>query len=160
MLTGTALLNKVNELQAQEPPAMLTEIVRACGYEIDGKLRFTQYYTELLDAKGLINNDALEGDDSEVSEEHVEIYTKLCEGYSKDAVNAFLELYTEADLEYFEDAYQGHYDSEESFAEEFVNDVYGCDVPSFVVVDWTATWNSGLRYDFDFENGFVFNKNW
>lgn len=133
MLTGTTLLNKVNELQAQEPPAKMSEIVCACGYEHDGKLKYTEFYTELLTVKGLLNNDTLEND--EISEEYQEVYTNLCETHGKDAVDAFLELYTEDDLQYFEDAYRGAYDSEEAFTEEFVNDVYGFDVPSFVVVD-------------------------
>ena len=155
MLTGNALLTRVNEMQAQGAKA--TEIVRACGYEYDGKVHYTQFYTELLTVKGLINNDTLEND--EISEEYQEVYTKLCEEYGKDAVSAFLELYDESDLQYFEDAYQGRYDSEADFAEEFTNDVYGFDAPSFVVIDWDATWNCNLRYDFDFEDGFVFNKN-
>lgn len=156
MLTGTTLLNKVNELQAQD--TKMSEIVRACGYEVDGKLKYTQFYTELLTVKGLLNNDTLEND--EISEEYQEQYQDLCDSHGKDAVDAFLELYTEADLQYFEDAYQGRYDSESDFAEQFTVDVYGFDVPSFVVVDWDATWNCNLRYDFDFEDGFVFSKNW
>jgi hypothetical protein len=158
MLTGTDLLNKVTELQAQNPPAKASEIVRICGYEIDGKLKYTDFYTELLTVKGLINNEPLEND--EISEEYQEQYQDLCERYSKDAVSAFLELYDESDLQYFEDAYKGSYASEAEFAEEFTTDVYGFDVPSFVVVDWDATWNCNLRYDFDFEDGFVFDKNW
>jgi hypothetical protein len=158
MLTGNALLTLVTEMQAQEPPAKMSDIVRACGYERDGKLKYTEFYTELLTVKGLINNDALE--ENEISEEYQEVYTKLCGDYGKDAVEAFLELYSEDDLESFEEAYQGRYDSEAEFAEQFTTDVYGFDVPSFVVVDWDATWNCGLRYDYDFEDGFVFNKNW
>ena len=157
MLTGNALLTLVNELQAQEPPAKMSDIVRACGYEIEGKLKYTQFYTELLTVKGLLNNETLE--DNEISEEYQEVYTKLCGDYGRDAVNAFLELYTENDLEYFEEAYQGRYDSESDFAEQFTVDVYGFDAPSFVVVDWDATWNHNLRYDYDFEDGFVFSKN-
>jgi antirestriction protein len=158
MLTGNDLLNKVNELQAQEPPAKMSEIVRICGYERDGKLKYTEFYTELLTVKGLINNETLDND--EISEEYQEQYQDLCQEFGKDAVDAFLELYTEEDLQYFQDAYQGRYDDEASFAEEFCNDVYGVDIPSFVVIDWEATWNCNLRYDFDFEDGFVFNKNW
>jgi hypothetical protein len=158
MLTGNDLLTRVNEMQAQEPPAKMSEIVRACGYEIDGKVHYTAFYTELLTVKGLINNETLEND--EISEEYQEKYSELCENYSKDAVNAFLELYTEEDLQYFEEAYQGRYDSEADFAEEFTTEVYGFDAPSFVVVDWDATWNCNLRYDYDFEDGFVFSKNW
>jgi len=158
MLTGSTLLNKVNEMQAQNPPAKMSDIVRACGYERDGKLKYTEFYTELLTVKGLINNDTLEND--EISEEYQEVYQTLCESYGKDAVNAFLEIYDdESNLQYFEDAYQGRYDSESDFAEQFTTDIYGFDAPSFVVVDWDATWNANLRYDFDFEGGFVFNKN-
>jgi antirestriction protein len=158
MLTGNDLLNRVNELQAQEPPAKMSDIVRECGYiKEDGKLAYTDFYTELLTVKGILNNDTLE---NEISEEYQEQYQDLCERYSKDAVDAFLELYDEDDLESFEEAYYGSYDSEADFAEQFVNDTCDFDVPSFVVVDWDATWNCNLRYDFDFEDGFVFNKNW
>jgi len=158
MLTGSDLLSKVTEMQAQNPPAKMSEIVRACGYERDGKLKYTEFYTELLTVKGLINNDALE--ENEISEEYQEVYQTLCESYGIDAVNAFLEIYDdESNLQYFEDAYQGRYDSESDFAEQFTTDVYGFDAPSFVVVDWDATWNCNLRYDFDFEDGFVFSKN-
>ena len=158
MLTGTSLLNKVNEMQAQEPPAKMSEIVRACGYEREGKLKYTEFYTELLTVKGLINNDTLE--DNEISEEYQEVYTELCENYGKDAVNAFLEIYDdESNLQYFEDSYQGRYDSEAEFAEEFTTNCYSFDAPSFVVIDWDATWNCNLRHDYDFEDGFVFSKN-
>ncbi len=134
MLTGSNLLNKVNEMQAQNPPAKMSEIVRACGYERDGKLKYTEFYTELLTVKGLINNDVLE--ENEISEEYQEVYTKLCEDYGRDPVNAFLELHDdESLLEYFEDSYQGRYDSEADFAEEFTTNVYAFDAPSFVVVD-------------------------
>ena len=157
MLTGSDLLSKVTEMQAQDPPAKMSDIVRACGYERDGKLKYTEFYTELLTVKGLINNDTLE---DEISEEYQELYQNLCASYGKDAVSAFLELHDdESLLEYFEEAYQGSYDSEAAFAEEFTTDIYGFDAPSFVVVDWDATWNCNLRYDFDFEDGFVFSKN-
>jgi hypothetical protein len=155
MLTGITLLNKVTELQAQD--LKMTEIVRACGYERDGKLKYTEFYTELLTVKGILNNATPKSDD--VSAEYQDQYFDLCEEYGKDAVSAFLELYDESDLQYFQDAYQGRYDSESDFAEQFTTDVYGFDAPSFVVVDWDATWNCGLRYDYDFEDGFVFSKN-
>lgn len=157
MLIGNALLTLVTEMQAQEPPAKMSDIVRACGYERDGKLKYSEFYTELQTVKGLLNNDTLEV--YEISEEYQEEYQKLCDSYGKDAVNAFLELHDESLLEYFEEAYNGRYDSESDFAEQFTTDVYGFDAPSFVVVDWDETWNTNLRYDFDFEDGFVFSKN-
>jgi hypothetical protein len=156
MLTGTDLLNKVNEMQAQEPPAKMSEIVRACGYEIEGKLKFTQFYTELLTVKGLIDKP----ESKEISEEYQEQYTELCENYGEDAVDAFLEIWEESDLHGFEDAYQGRYEDEADFAEQFVENCYGLNVPSFVVIDWQATWDQGLRYDYEFTDGFVFVNAW
>jgi len=156
MLTGTQLLSKVDEMQAQDPPAPMSEIVRECGYEVDGKLKYTAFYTELLEVKGLLDKK----EPTEISDEYQELYDELVEKYSEDAVDAFLELYDESDLENFEEAYYGDYDSEADFAEDFTNDSFGYEAPSFVVIDWQATWDQGLSYDFDYEDGFVFNKNW
>ena len=156
MLTGNSLLTLVDEMQAQEPPAKMSEIVRACGYEIEGKLKYTEFYTELLTVKGLLDKK----EPADISDEYQELYDDLCDTYSKDAVDAFLEIYDEDDLNSFEDAYQGSYDSEADFAEQFTTDCYGLDIPSFVIVDWQSTWEVGLRYDYDFQDGFVFASNW
>ena len=156
MLTGNDLLILVNEMQAQEPPAKMSEIVRACGYERDGKLKYTEFYTELLTVKGLLTVK----EPADISDEYQEKYDDLCNNYSKDAVDAFLEIYDEDDLNGFEDSYQGGYESEAEFAEQFTTDVYGLDLPSFVIVDWQATWDQGLRYDYDFQDGYVFSSNW
>jgi hypothetical protein len=156
MLKGTELISKVDEMQAQEPPAKMSDIVRACGYESDGKLHYTQFYTELLDAKGLLNKT----EPADISEEYQEIYSELCENYGEDAVSAFLDIWEESDLHGFEDAFQGRYESESDFAEQLTVDCYGLNVPSFVIVDWQATWDQGLRYDYEFVDGFVFVNAW
>lgn len=156
MLTGTTLVSKVDEMQAQIPPARMSEIVRACGYEIDGKLKYAEFYTELLTTKGLIDKTP----DSEISEEYREIYDRLCGNYGHDAVDSFLTIWDESDLHGFEDAYQGCYDSEADFAEQFTTDCYGLNVPSFVVIDWQATWDQGLRYDYEFVHNSVFMNAW
>jgi len=156
MLTGNALLTKVNEMQAQEPPAKMSDIVRACGYESEGKLHYTQFYTQLLDAKDLLNKP----EPADISEEYQETYEELCKNYGEDAVDAFLDIWEECDLEQFEDAFQGRYEDEAEFTEQFTTDCYALNVPSFVVVDWQATWDQGLRYDYEFVDGFVFSKNW
>jgi len=156
MLKGTELVSKVSEMQAQEPPAKMSDILRACGYEVEGKLHYTQFYTELLDAKGLLNKP----EPTDISEEYQEIYDKLCENYGSDAVDAFLEIWEECDLEYFEDAFYGRYESEADFAEQHTTDCYGLNIPSIVVVDWQETWDQGLRHDYEFVNGFVFVSAW
>ena len=156
MLIGTELVSKVTEMQAQEPPAKMSDIVRACGYEIEGKLKFTQFYTELMNGKSLL----IKPEPADISEEYQEIYEELCEKYGEDAVDAFLELWEECDLEHFEDAFQGRYEDEADFSEQFTTDCYALNVPSFVVVDWQATWDQGLRYDYEFVDGFVFANAW
>ena len=79
---------------------------------------------------------------------HYEEYVRCGEAIGYEAVDALIaEL---GDVSYIEDCderYQGCYSNEADFAEEFVNEM-GYDVPSIVVVDWEATWESNLRYDF------------
>ena len=87
---------------------------------------------------------------------YYEQYVEQGENLGYDVVDAFIDYHGDVSyVEHVEDAYRGSYDSEAEFAEQFTYDVYG-DVPSFVVVDWAATWDNNLSYDFDFVNGFVF----
>lgn len=105
--------------------------------------------------------DILEFVDQNSEEDLVSFYEEYVsqgENLGYDVVDAFVGYRGLSYVEHCEDAYRGVYDSEAEFAEEFVNDVYG-DVPSFVVVDWEATWNQNLSYDFDFVDGYVFSSN-
>ena len=79
---------------------------------------------------------------------YYEEYVRCGEAIGYEAVDALIEEM--GCISYIEDCderYQGHYDDEAEFAEQFITDVYG-DVPSYVVVDWEATWETALRYDF------------
>jgi antirestriction protein len=79
---------------------------------------------------------------------HYEEYVRVGDIIGYEAVDALIEEMS--DISYIEDCderYRGFYDNEADFAEEFYNEVYG-DVPSFLVVDWEATWDQSLRYDF------------
>ena len=49
-------------------------------------------------------------------------------------------------IEGCDDRFVGWYQSEADFAEEFYSDQY--DVPVALVVDWQATYDYSLRYDF------------
>ena len=51
-------------------------------------------------------------------------YCELCDDYSVEAVDDFLEWDSSDDLDRMHDAYVGVYDSEEDFAEEIVSDCY------------------------------------
>lgn len=54
----------------------------------------------------------------------IEEYCELCDEYSVEAVDDFLEWYSPDDLDMMHDVYVGVYDSEEDFAREIVNGCY------------------------------------
>jgi antirestriction protein len=90
---------------------------------------------------------------------YYEEYVSSGENIGYDVVDAFVKYHGGmCYVENVEDAYRGCYDDEESFAEEYYTEIYG-EVPAFLVVDWEATWNSSLRYDFDFVEGHMFLSN-
>lgn len=85
-----------------------------------------------------------------------EEYVTVGEEYSYGAVDAFIEefglhSFTSSG---FEDAYRGQYDSKADYAEQYTSDVYSVEVPSFVEVDWEATFEN-LDVVFN-GNGYVF----
>ena len=46
-----------------------------------------------------------------------------------------------------DERYQGHYQSTADFAEHFFTEM-GEHIPDAIVVDWEATWDRNLYYDF------------
>jgi hypothetical protein len=52
-----------------------------------------------------------------------------------------------SDVECCDERYQGCFNDEAEFAESFYDEM-GYDIPSGIVVDWEATWETSLRYDF------------
>ena len=59
------------------------------------------------------------------------------------------------DIDKAEEMYQGEYRSDAAFAEDYYEQI-GVDVPNDLVVDWDATWNSSLTYDYSEDNGHYF----
>lgn len=92
---------------------------------------------------------------------YYEEYVNQGENVGYEVVDAFVDYHGLADVEHVEDAYRGRYDSFEQYAEEYFDDVYGHEVPenlrSYIDYDKFAR---DLEYDFDFVDGFVFDKNW
>lgn len=88
---------------------------------------------------------------------YYEDYVVVGEEYSYGAVDAFIEEFGLHSFtsSAFEDAYRGQYDSKADYAEQYASDVYSAEVPSFVEVDWEATFEnldvvfSGNGYVFD-----------
>lgn len=79
--------------------------------------------------------------------EYYEEYVRCGEAIGFEAVDA---LIAESGIDYITDCderYQGCYQSTADFAESFCAEM-GYDVPSLIVVDWEATWDTNLYYDF------------
>jgi hypothetical protein len=104
---------------------------------------------ELLDENYALD-DMLEFIDQRNEDDFVTHYEEYCrcgEAIGYDAVDALIdELGCITDIEGCDDRFRGWYESEADFAESYYNDMI--DVPSALVVDWQATYDSSLRYDY------------
>jgi len=95
-------------------------------------------------------DDMLEFIDEHNESDFVAYYEEYCrcgEAIGYEAVDALIDEL--GDVSYIEDCderYRGCYHNEAEFAEEFYTEMY--DIPDAIVVDWEATWETMLRYDF------------
>lgn len=79
---------------------------------------------------------------------------------TNEAIEAFVEEFGIDAIEGFEEAYHGEYGSEAEFAEQYTTDCYMMGhMPSWVVIDWQATWDTELSNSFTYNNGHVFTTN-
>lgn len=97
------------------------------------------------------------GEDSLVS--YYESYCECGEEYNYAAVDAFCSEFGVENIDNFQDAYYGEYETPEIFAENYVSETQGTLIPDWIVIDWEATWKCNLQYDFSFAEGFIFYKN-
>jgi len=156
MLTGSELISKVTELQQQN--ASRTDIVIGCGYvKPDGKAAYVAFYEALIEAKTPQWQKQKEEIETQIEfddEEQEEQFLELCVNYPQQA----LEIYYEniGNFDEFEQAYMGEYDSEAHFTEEIIANISERQLPSWIVVDYQATWDSMLRFDYWEEDNFFF----
>lgn len=100
------------------------------GYALEDMLEFIDEYTE---------NEFVA---------YYEEYVRCGEAIGYDAVDALIgEMGCVSDIEGCDDRYRGMYESVADFAEQTCDEM-GYSIPDFVVVDWEATWDHNLRYDF------------
>mgnify|MGYP003347902755 CR=1 FL=1 len=110
-------------------------------------------------------DDILEFIDENSEEDFVTYYEEYVEQGEKvgyEVVDSFISEFGINNVEHCEEAFQGCYDSEAEFAEEFYTEQYS--IPDELVIDWQATWDSMLRFDFTLvsdncRGSFVFNSN-
>jgi hypothetical protein len=169
MLKGDSLLNFVNDKMVLVNRGELTrtDMIKDAGYVYDnGKAMYVDFYTELLNARGVVpttDTDTMEEEYDDMSEDEKDLYDKITdmlgEKWTHEETIAFMdELYeiginTASD---FEDAYEYTHDSyssyaEKEFSEYFCIEVMGAEIPECVLsaVDWQDVWDHNLRYDFN-----------
>lgn len=78
--------------------------------------------------------------------DNYEEYCRCGEAIGYDAVDAYANENGIDNIDDCDSRFIGWYESEADFAENYYSDLY--DVPSALVIDWQATFDSALRYDF------------
>jgi len=149
-------------------PAEYKELIKKDTIKIGQDVEMSDYSKETQD---LIDELVDEGNEIEILKDfiteygesyfqsYIEDYLQVVDQYEEDAVAAFLDIFDIDCIGSFSDAYQGHYDDGASFAESLVSDCYSMDMPSWVEVDWKATWDNALSYDYSESDGYIFNNN-
>ena len=169
MLKGDSLINFVNDKMVLVNRGELTrtDMIKDAGYVYDnGKAMYVDFYTELLNARGITpstTTDVAETEYDAMSEDDKDLYDKITdmlgEKWTHEETVEFMEelddigITTASD---FEDAYEWTHDSyssyaEKEFSEYFCIEVMGAEIPECVLsaVDWQDVWDHNLRYDFN-----------
>ena len=77
-------------------------------------------------------------------------YSSLIDDYGQGLVDEYIEYYFLDAIDHFEDAYSGEYESGADFAQEMASDMgyINNNIPSWVEIDWQATWDNALSHDY------------
>ena len=160
-------LGKENEetISRIENTTWMTELVDEYGEDPD------EYESEIEEVVEMLINGETIRDDVEAYVDDIRFgveelpnfkaYTEACEEWTLHVVDAFMEIWSVDDIEHIGSAFYGHFDSVEDFVEDYL-DQTGDQIPSWVCVDYERTWDSALRFDFDFDetNGIMWMSNW
>ena len=179
-LTGDSLVKFVDEKMQLINRGELTrtEMILEAGYSYDsGKAMYTEFYTELLNAKGIkpvTDTDAADVEYDNLSSDDKDLYDaiteKLGEKWTHEETIEFMEELSDIGIESasdFEDSYEytsDEYWAEKEFAEYFVIEVMDAKIPDIALaaIDWQAVWDHNLRYDYnsiETNNGAFFFRN-
>jgi len=183
-ITGDSLIQFVNAKMelVNRGEITRTDMIKDAGYLHDnGTVAYTDFYTELLKAKEVLDPNYVSKRDTEDAEYEAmtgveqEMYDRLIEFNNKwdhEEITDFMKELDDLGIdtpEQFDESFEWDtdgYKPEEEFAEHFVTEVYETSIPDIVegCVDWQAVWNSSLRYDYNtIEFGgdtYFFRNNW
>jgi hypothetical protein len=169
MLKGDALVEFINEKMelVNRNEMTRTEMILDAGYVYDnGKAMYTEFYTELLKAKGITPTTDTDIEDQEyddLSSDAKDLYDKITEmlgeKWTHEETIEFMDELDDigiATASELEDAYEYTFDGcssygEKEFAEYFCIEVMDARIPDIVMaaVDWQDVWDHNLRYDFN-----------
>ena len=149
-------------------PSEYKELIKKDTIKIGEDVEMTEYSDETIE---LIDELVADGNDYDVLEDfikehgesnftdYIEEYLQAVDQYGEEVVAAFLDIFDIDSIGSLSDAYQGEYRDGAEFAESLVADCYSMDMPSWVEVDWQATWDNALSYDYSESDGHIFNNN-
>ena len=102
------------------------------SYELDDLIDFVDTYGE---------------DKIEYVEDYLDVVNNIFSDNPKDVVDRYV---ADTGLEYIQGAdemYEGNYESVEQFIDD--RELIDHEIPSWIVIDYEATWDSALRFDFE-----------
>ena len=149
-------------------PSEYKELIKKDTIKIGQDVEMTEYSEETQE---LIDELVDDGNDLEVLEDfikehgesnftdYIEEYLQAVDQYGEEVVESFIEIFDIDSIGSLSDAYQGRYTDGAEFAESIVSECYSMEMPSWVEVDWQATWDNALSYDYSESDGHIFNNN-
>ena len=102
------------------------------SYELDELIDFVDTYGE---------------DKIEYVEDYLDAVNNIFCDDAKEVIDRWVD---DNGIEYVQgcdELYQGNYESVEQFIDD--NELIDCDIPSWLVIDYDATWDSEIRFDYD-----------
>ena len=146
-------------------PAEYKELIKKDTIKIGEDVEMTDSVTELFNELVDDGNDAddLQAFIDEYGKskfvDYIEEYLQAVDEYNEEVVESFIEIFDIESIGSLSDSYQGQYESGADFAQSIVSDCYTMDMPSWVEVDWKATWDN-LDYDYtEGSGGHIFSQN-
>ena len=110
--------------------------------QIEELIEFDYQLNEVLDFLDTYGEDKVE---------YFEPYSQAIENIGCDDAQEIVDRYVDSNgIEYVEgcdELYQGNYQSVEEFID--VMELIDYDIPSWLCIDYEATWESALRFDYD-----------
>tara|TARA_B100000029_G_scaffold292533_1_gene286018 strand:+ start:45 stop:476 length:432 start_codon:yes stop_codon:yes gene_type:complete len=110
--------------------------------QIEELIEFDYQLNEVLDFLDTYGEDKVE---------YFEPYSQAIENIGCDDAQEVVDRYVDSNgIEYVEgcdELYQGNYQSVEEFID--VMELIDYDIPSWLCIDYEATWESALRFDYD-----------